>query len=292
MKKIKESKIHVSFLTILLLAVLLCCRSVWPMLVAYGIALLHEGAHVLAASFFDISFSKINIMPFGIQATLKKSYIEDPQKEFWICFAGPLANVLMFVAGLFIQTDFGLDNSPYMHFFLSTNMLMFLLNMLPILPLDGGRMLKSCLIDRYGAIKSFNFVNKVGKIALVFFVIIMLYVLYTERFSISFIILFAFLVYSVFSEKAKNNLFLMKEIACSLDKMDYKKILRIQNIAVSPNYKAAKLIEKFSYNTFTIIDIIDDAHGKRYSLTEIQLIKGLIELGTDVKVMDIFQFYY
>ncbi len=293
MKKTRTwPKIHISIFTILLGAVTILCRSVWPIAMAYAIAAIHEGAHILAASFFDIPFTRIDIMPFGLSATLKNAYIEDPQKEFWICFAGPLANVVMFVGGVFVQRDFPVFQHEYFSFFLESNLLMFLLNMLPILPLDGGRMLKSCLIDRYGAIKSFNFVHKVGVLATVFFMLIMGYVLYTKRFSLSYIILFSFLVYSLFSEKAKNYRFLMKEIACSMEKLDQKKILKIQNIAVSPSYPAVKILEKLSYHTFVIVDIVDTVHKKRYSLTEIQIVEGLICLGSDAKVMDIFRFYY
>ena len=148
----------------------------------------HEGAHFAAASFLGIGFSSISIMPFGLNISLKQAYIEDPQKEFWICFAGPFANIALFTAGLMIAMNQHIE-SPYMHFFLSANMMMFFLNMLPILPLDGGRMLKSLLTDNYGAIKAFNFTYRIGKIALLVFFVVMCYILYTEKFNFSFIIL-------------------------------------------------------------------------------------------------------
>ena len=120
----------------------------------------------------------------------------------------------------------------------------------------------------------------------------MCYILYTEKFNFSFIILFAFLFYSIFSEKTKNNLFLMREISSSVGKMDEKRILKINNIAVAPDYDAIRLIEKFSYNTFTVLSIIDNKKAKTASLTEIQIIEGMINLGTKAKVRDIFAFYY
>jgi len=290
-RKSKVRKVYISPLTVVFIIVAAAFSSLRPTLIAYMVAFLHEGAHFAAASFLGIGFSSISIMPFGLNISLKQAYIEDPQKEFWICFAGPFANIALFTAGLMIAMNQHIE-SPYMHFFLSANMMMFFLNMLPILPLDGGRMLKSLLTDNYGAIKAFNFTYRIGKIALLVFFVVMCYILYTEKFNFSFIILFAFLFYSIFSEKTKNNLFLMREISSSVGKMDEKRILKINNIAVAPDYDAIRLIEKFSYNTFTVLSIIDNKKAKTASLTEIQIIEGMINLGTKAKVRDIFAFYY
>ena len=289
-KKNRTRRFYISPLTIIFLLVAAASQSLRPTLIAYMVAFLHEGAHFAAASFFDIGFSSISIMPFGLSIRLKKEYIEDPQKEFWICFAGPFANIALFTIGLMIKSKYQMEGS-YMHFFLSANMMMFFLNMLPILPLDGGRMLKSMLTDNYGAIKAFNFTFKIGKMALLVFFAVMCYILYTEKFNLSFIILFAFLFYSIFSEKTKNNLFLMREMMNSVGKMDEKRIMKINHIAVAPDYDAIRLIEKFSYNTFTVLSIIENKKAESRPITEIQIIEGMINLGTKAKVADIFDFY-
>lgn len=290
-RKNKNKRVYVSPLTIVFLIVAAFFQSLRPALIAYGVAFVHESAHFLAASCFKIRFSSISIMPFGLSIKLKKEYIEDPKKEFWICFAGPLSNILMFIIGLMISSQHLLQKG-YLEFFLSANMMMFLLNMLPILPLDGGRMLKSILTDRYGVIKAFNFTYRIGKVAILFFCIASFYILYRVNFNFSFIILCAFLCYSVFSEKSKNDVFLMKEISRSLGKMNKNSLLKINHMAVSPDYEAIKLISKFSYHTFTVLSVIDHQEEKDHRLTEVQIIEGLINIGTKAQVRDIFAFYY
>lgn len=284
----KKPKIYISPLTIALLIVTALCRNLWPTLIAYLIGLVHECAHVAAGSLLKIQTDGISIMPFGLSIHLKEGHIKDPRKEFWVCFAGPASNVLMFCIAIALDRRFNLHNS-YLDFFISCNLMMFFLNILPILPLDGGRMLKSALTDEWGLIKAVNFTQKAGIAALIVFAAAMIGSFLLHQWDISWLIMFCFLIYSLLSERQKNDLFLMRELMCADDKMKSGRIMKIKNIAATPDASAIKILEKLSYHTYTIVDVIGDDKGKKASLTETQLIRGVTELGAQAKVSDIFR---
>src|SRR5207302_527092 len=118
---------------------------------AFLCVLLHEYGHIFAAKCYGINCQKIILTPIGGIAVLDhddsaKNY--KPLRDFIIASAGPMVNVLImaltFLANIIIYCFV-----RHLDHFLSTlfmiNAVMFLFNLLPAYPMDGGRMYKAIL---------------------------------------------------------------------------------------------------------------------------------------------------
>jgi len=120
--------------------------------------LLHELGHALTAKLFKIDTRDIVLYPFGGIASLT----EQPRAkaELIIALAGPLVNVAIVVLGLpFVDgtifqiaaSDSNLGEivvSPWQYYLtnvLLTNIGLVIFNMIPAIPMDGGRVLRSAL---------------------------------------------------------------------------------------------------------------------------------------------------
>lgn len=109
--------------------------------------IIHELGHSLTARALEIPIERIHLYLFGGMAELQHRP-HQARQEFWIALAGPLAS--FGIAGLswlmysVILTPF---HQPYYFFrFLALiNFMIGLFNLLPIFPLDGGRLLRSFL---------------------------------------------------------------------------------------------------------------------------------------------------
>lgn len=106
-------------------------------------ALEHECAHAFAARRAGFSLDKIVLMPYGAVISGDISGIP-PKKEIAVCVAGPLANgltALAFVAlwWLYPEAYPFTDTAAYV------SLCLFLVNLLPAYPLDGGRILRIAL---------------------------------------------------------------------------------------------------------------------------------------------------
>ena len=124
---------------------------------AYAAAILHEGAHILCAHFLKVKVSHMTLYPFGVCAKLGSGYIKSSEKEFIIAFSGPFLSLILFWLCSFLTHN---HQNIAIQFFADVNLAICAVNLIPALPLDGGRMFKSLLTARYGTIRAYNFTVK------------------------------------------------------------------------------------------------------------------------------------
>ncbi|MEZ3421799.1 MAG: hypothetical protein K1V95_07800 [Eubacterium sp.] len=84
---------------------------------------LHETGHLVMLLIFGVKPKKITLSFYG--AGLKYNNTLSKSREFFVLLCGPLVNLILFVV-----------------FKNEINLLLFLLNIFPAAPLDGGRMIK------------------------------------------------------------------------------------------------------------------------------------------------------
>ncbi len=116
--------------------------SFYPLWVV-GFSMIHEAGHLLAIRHFGGRAEKLRSMGQGFEIRFDGlSY----GQEFFAAAAGPLINLLMF----FLFIIFALiGKSKGLWYCAFSNLLLALINLLPIYPLDGGRMLSCLLAPRY-----------------------------------------------------------------------------------------------------------------------------------------------
>jgi len=115
------------------------------------ILLIHESGHLFAMRYFGYSDTSIFFIPmFGAAATGKKEKTTAFQ-EYIIYLAGPLPGMLLGLAIiiylLFTEGAFGGDS--YLGMYAIMSIVINYINLLPIYPLDGGKIVQTLLLLRY-----------------------------------------------------------------------------------------------------------------------------------------------
>jgi Zn-dependent protease len=107
--------------------------------------LVHEFGHVRAAQRLRYHVKEVEINCFGATATAQIP--RKPKHEFMIALAGPFASasLMLFFLGLYI-----IHPTEFVAWCFALNFLMCFFNLLPIFPLDGGRMLRALWVPKYG----------------------------------------------------------------------------------------------------------------------------------------------
>ncbi|MFG2711528.1 site-2 protease family protein [Streptomyces goshikiensis] len=112
----------------------------------YASVLVHELAHTIAALRFKLPVRRIQLQFFGGVSEIEKES-ETPGREFVLAFVGPLLSLAL--AGLFYLGMKAVDPATVPGVLLAglmiSNLLVAAFNLLPGLPLDGGRMLRAVI---------------------------------------------------------------------------------------------------------------------------------------------------
>ncbi|MCD7894842.1 MAG: hypothetical protein LUG60_14295 [Erysipelotrichaceae bacterium] len=127
-------KIHIHYTTIIYIFISLIIKQFVFYLLALFLVLIHELAHYLMACYLNYAIDKIEILPFGAFLSLNDIYEHSMIEEACVIMAGPCTHLFIY---LIIQW---FPLSIYHNYLLMMNKLILLFNLLPIYPLDGGRL--------------------------------------------------------------------------------------------------------------------------------------------------------
>ncbi|MFJ9177376.1 site-2 protease family protein [Streptomyces sp. NPDC102360] len=110
----------------------------------YASVLVHELAHVVAALRFKLPVRRIRLQFFGGVSEIEKES-ETPGREFVLAFVGPLLSLVL--SGVFYVAMRAVEPGTVPGVLLAglmiSNLIVAAFNLLPGLPLDGGRMLRA-----------------------------------------------------------------------------------------------------------------------------------------------------
>ena len=156
--------------------------SALEILSLFLIVLTHEFGHALACRSVGGQANLIVLWPLGGVA-----YVNPPQRpgaQLWSIAAGPLVNVALFpvLLGLYYSAkNHGWpENFPDAYMLVKNvaliNTVLFVFNILPVFPLDGGQILRSLLWFPFGRANSLMAASIIGIVGVVGFIVFALYV--------------------------------------------------------------------------------------------------------------------
>jgi len=108
----------------------------------FVIVLWHELGHLLAALRFGWTVREVKLLPFGGVVEVEEAGTLPAREEIWVAVAGPAQNAILAAIG-WLLGQAGWVDPAWAVLFARANIMIGLFNLIPILPLDGGKILQA-----------------------------------------------------------------------------------------------------------------------------------------------------
>ena len=138
---------------------------------------IHELGHLIIGLILKMKLEKLEVLPYGYSVSFKINMQDIDKKigkgnilelkKIVVALAGPIVSLI--IALISLKCDFIYLNKTNVVY---SNILIALFNLIPIYPLDGGRIINGILHIKYGNIKSQILTEKISYITMIILTII------------------------------------------------------------------------------------------------------------------------
>jgi len=245
-----------------------------------AVLILHEGMHAIVAKWRGYKVNSIKIMPYGAALNGKLNNLK-PKDEILIALAGPLMNLLLVAITVTLWWPF-----PALYRFTAEfvyiNLAMAAFNLLPLYPLDGGRVLIAILSTKYKRQKIYKVLRIIGLIAGILFTALFIAAsFFAYNLSLALIAIFFFL--STLTPDKDTHYSRLYTMAFRSEKL--KKGLQVREVVVSSDATILQLTKMLNSNYFYKFTILDKNFNKVKVIDEIDLESLSAKVGINEPVV-------
>ncbi|NMB46225.1 MAG: peptidase M50 [Firmicutes bacterium] len=260
-------------------------------LVLFGIVFLHELAHTIVASAYGLPLSSIELLPFGGVASSEGFQNPDPFAEAMIALAGPLTNGFLCLLAL-VVAPYGVIPAIWNEYFVRANCVMGLFNLLPALPLDGGRILRGYLALRMGYRRATERAAFIGKVLAVCLGLVGGVGFYLGCINVSLPVLAFFIYISAGREQRMAGYVLVRYLARKRQELEENGVLPTEQLVAYGDVPVKDIVRHFVPRRYHIILVMDDAGDIVGFATEMEVVNSFFERGIDTPLQAIVRYRY
>lgn len=140
-------KISISSVVILGLLILVSNQIVLTLFICLALTI-HEVSHIVCSNLLGYQAIELKITMWGGDLVVNPLFEADPNAEILISLAGPVFNLVMAFGVMYLKF-LGIQHD-YLGYWQQINLLLGIINLIPVYPLDGGRIVHAWLTKLFG----------------------------------------------------------------------------------------------------------------------------------------------
>ena len=238
----------------------------------------HETAHMLFAAILKCDIGRISINPFGLHAEIN---ISKPGRKKRVCIllAGVLANLIIaFVFYIFYNNLNFNGDFVYLSFYINIYLVIF--NLLPVMPLDGGRLVYELTAELFGYRSAEKAIGIISIFTGILVFIIGMYIFLADMRNYGLLLVGAYLLLLQWYSKFQTKFDRIKNLLYKRERMMDKDVYETRVITLNYNLRPGEIIKYMDYDKFHMIFVVDNDMELITCLTE-QNIHNFNEMGLD-----------
>ncbi|MEG1523406.1 MAG: site-2 protease family protein [Clostridia bacterium] len=284
---IRGTEIRLHPLMIVVVAGACVLGKLYDLLQIFFALSLHEAGHIMAAAAFGCRINSIELQPFGGVARLSNSTLSS-HADWCIAATGPVTSFILAGATATVCYLSPMTGAR-MQAFLMFNLTLGIINLLPALPLDGGRIVKCALQCRTGMPFAVKTTAWTGIALGVGMLVAAGAAAFYDRYNLTLPVMGIFILIAAIHE-----LRLLPDKKLATVWQHQTEIqqggLDVHMIAAREGMRGMEALRLLKENRFNIIRVLDEHLSYAGELDERRLVLGIARLGTGASVGEILLF--
>ncbi len=278
MKALRVGRLKINLLLIPAVIALIALGMGEVLLCYIPAVMLHEWAHILAATSLGMTVTELELLPFGCAARLQ-CFAMSRGKEIVVAAAGPAANML-FACAVFVVNRYAFPIA-ISDKLIAANLALASVNLLPALPLDGGRIARAAFAAWLGYSRATRITAAAG---IVFAAAMTGAGIYTwvagHQISPSLFIMGFFLCIAAIKELKSAPFALIRDFSGKREAIGRKRTLSVNRIAAMQGEHIGDVLRAFEAGKYNIITVLRGDMGVLGELDEREVLSGMMRVGT------------
>lgn len=226
------------------------------LIAAYMLALLlHEAGHWFAAERLRLPVEQIELTPFGGVMQITQSGGLAGRQGFLLACAGVAVNALSFLGTALLLRR---AVSPFAVYFALANLSMLMINLLPALPLDGGRMVMALLSSRFPRAKLLRAMLLAGRILAVSLILCACLLALRGQYRPGWMVLGCYLLYASALEEKHSAARYIAALFSRRYRADAGEALPVQVLCATGEMPLRVLLPQLNARAYHIVAVLDD----------------------------------
>lgn len=280
--RIRRTDIHISVFFIAAIPLTVVSGSYIQYIFAYTSIIAHELAHIAAAASFGCRIVSLKILPVGLSADIDTGNCSRREKTI-IYSSGPIISFFLSAAAYLAYILLS-EDQQYLYTISLINLYLAIFNLIPAIPLDGGRILQEMLNDSMGLIKAGKYIRLMALLLSVVVTAAGVYQIMVGNMNFSLFIIGLYFIIFFISRKMEASLMNIKQLLYRRQRLLNKGIYQARDLAVLKSMRLSAVVKALDYDRFHFIYLLDDDLRLLRIITENEIIQFMLVHPGDMTI--------
>jgi stage IV sporulation protein FB len=293
--KIGNTRIYVHVTFLLAALVLIGSGYALYFLVFLGSLMVHEMGHLIASAFLGAEITEVELWPFGAVGKLEGVWQLEPWPEAMVAISGPLQSAMLAAIGFLSYMALAsrvpgvqaLGQFPLLEFLIKVNLGLLAINLMPCLPLDGGRFIRAQLSLRAGYKEASTKVANLGIWLAVMSSVIGVVGIFAGYDCYTLVLFGPLVIWGSIEEKQGAALHNALSLLARNERLARKRAISVEEIMVREDVQVKDVVQRLRPSKYFVILVVDRRMTVLGSITETRLLEAFYRGLVNVKVKEL-----
>ena len=274
-------RINIVFVALLLAAIIFVETN--GLLSLSIVILVHELSHGLIAHILGHRILYFEVLPFGCAAKIAGLSNIEYSKEIIVAAAGPASNMIFAALCLLYQHNSG-DTSGLCSALYQANIMIASVNLLPSVPLDGGRIFRAILASKIGFRRATQITGWLGIILGILLTFGATYWVITGSANPTGGFMGIFMVYSAIKEMKSARFESARIFSCKKNRFASRDVMDVKVYATDSTRPIGEVVANFDHKKYNLACVLDQNMKMVDVIDESEVMNAMIQKGARQKI--------